>query len=178
SATRLDDDKGLPIGIVAVNRDFSDRKEYERQLKYHASLQDNVSYAVIVTDMNFMMQRWNKAAERIYGWTAEEVIGKQSNEIIRTQFSPDERERSIQQLRDQGWWNGEVIQHHKDGRVIHIWGSVTLIKDKNGIPFSVVAVNHDISERKQVERKLQQRESWYRVLAQNLPLTSVFLFDS
>lgn len=133
----------------------------ERQFQYHASLQQNVSDAVIVTDAEFRIQSWNKAAERIYGWRAEDIVGKVTAEILGTEYRSDtDHAHAVQELREQGWWQGEVIQYHQDGSIRHILGSVTLVKDSRGLPIGVVAVNHDISERmaaqKQAEEVLRQ----------------------
>jgi PAS domain S-box-containing protein len=153
---------GLSKGnsLVCIIRDITTRKALERQLRFHASLQENVSDAVIVTDLNFHIQSWNKAAERIYGWRADEVAHKSVSTILRTQFqSADDFERSVQQLQEQGWWQGEVIQQHKNGSKRHIWGSVTMVKDEQGVPFGVVSVNHDITERKTFEQQLRYQAS-------------------
>lgn len=129
----------------------------QRQLRYHASLQENVSDAVIVADISFRIQSWNHAAERIYGWSAEEAIGKTTGEIMRTRYAePGDREHIIRQLHEQGWWQGEVVQHYKDGTPLQILASVTLVKDEGGIPFGIVSVNRDIRERKQAEAELRQ----------------------
>lgn len=144
-------------GLVCTIRNITDRKVQERRLRYHASLQENVSDAVMVTDMASHIQSWNKAAERIYGWCAAEVIGKTTVEVLRTHFSsPTERDDNLAQLRAHGWWQGEFTQHHKDGTPRHILSSATLVHDENGNPLGVVAVNHDITDRKQAEQALQQ----------------------
>jgi PAS domain S-box-containing protein len=158
SNTMVKDESGVPFALVAVNRDITEQKAQERQLRYQASLQDNVTDAVIVTDMEFRIQSWNRAAERIYGWSAEEIIGKAHIKILGTEFSSDsERERNTQQLREQGWWQGEVKQHRKDGSIRDMLGSVTLVKEANGVPFGIISVNHDITERKQAEEVINTK---------------------
>lgn len=86
-------------GLVCTLRNITERKSQERQLRYHAKLQENVSEAVIVTDTEFRIQSWNIAAELIYGWSTEEVIGKATATILHNEFlSSHDRARSIQQL--------------------------------------------------------------------------------
>lgn len=144
--------------IMAFVADITERKERERQLRYHASLQETVTDAVISTDMNFHIQSWNPAAERIYGWTAEEVRGKSSVEIFKTRFTSDEtREKILNGFLKDGSWTSEVLQEHRDGHLINILGSIMLFKDDYGRPLGVVAVNHDISERKRAEAVLQEK---------------------
>jgi PAS domain S-box-containing protein len=157
-------------GLVCIIRDITARKAQERQLRYHASLQENVSDAVIVTDAAFQIQSWNKAAERIYGWCAEEAIGRMIVDVLRTEFTaPDARAHNVQQLREQGWWQGEVVQHHRDGSLRYIWGSVTLLTDARGDVYRVVAINHDITERKEAEQALQQSAAEIHDLYNNAP---------
>lgn len=157
-------------GFVCTIRDITRRKEQERQFRYHASLQENVSDAVIVTDMSFRIQSWNRAAERIYGWTAEEAVGKSSVELLRTAFvDPAEREMILNQLYNRGWWQREVTQHDRNGNLLAILGSITLIRDENGAPFSIVAVNRDITERHLVEEAMQKSAAEIHDLYNNAP---------
>ncbi len=157
-------------GLVCTIHDITERKARERQLRYHASLQENMSDAVIVTNMEFRVQSWNRAAERIYGWRAEEVIGKKVAAIIPTQnWSLKEIEGVARQLREQGWWQGEVAQQRKDGSFRHILGSVTLMKDDNGAPFGIIAVNHDVTEQRQAAEALRQSAAEIHDLYNNAP---------
>ncbi|MEO8606350.1 MAG: PAS domain S-box protein [Chloroflexota bacterium] len=156
--------------IASAIRDISERKKQERVLRFHASLQENVSEAVIATDVEFRIQSWNRAAEDIYGWRAEEVIGKLTADVLQTEYkSPQERERILQAFLIEGHWESEFRQKRKDGRELYILGSTTLFKDKQGVPFGIVSVNHDITERHQIEEALDQSEKNLRLITQNSP---------
>lgn len=140
------------------------------ELRYYASLQENVSDAVIATDRDFLIRSWNRAAETVYGWCAADVIGKPITEILQTHVvSPDCSEEARQALLQQGWWHGEVVQHHQNGTVLHILGSVTVLKDEAGIPFGVVAINRDITERKHAEEALKTYAAEVKDLYNNAP---------
>lgn len=154
-------------GLVCIVRDITRRKEQERQLRYHASLQDNVSDAVIVTTPDLRIQSWNKAAERIYGWQAHEVIGKPAPEILRTELSPEESARIIQGLYERGWWSEQVVQYHRDGSVRHILGAVTKIDDEAGQTIGIIAIHHDITEYRQMAQALHESEELFRQVAEN-----------
>jgi PAS domain S-box-containing protein len=120
-------------GLVCTIRDISERKARERLLHYYASLQATVTDAVISTDLTYNIQSWNPAAERIYGWTADEVLGKNSSALFRTKFMSDvSHEWVTKQFLERGFWTDEVIQHHKDGHEIYILGSIMLFKDETG----------------------------------------------
>lgn len=156
-------------GLVCILHDISERKGQERQLRYHASLQKTVSDAVIVTDMESRVQSWNPAAERMYGWSAAEAAGRTMGELVHTQFAfPEERAYLLERLRAQGWWYGEFIQQRKDGMICHILSSAALVNDEQGNPIGIVAVNHDITERKAMENALRDSETRYRLLAENV----------
>jgi PAS domain S-box-containing protein len=145
-------------GLVCTVRDITERKAQERLLRYHASLQAAVSDSVIVTDMTFRIRSWNQAAERIYGWTAEEVVDVETVAILGTEYlSSGSYDESLMQLRERGWWQGEVLQRSRDGSPRYILASVTIVKDSDGTPLGIVSVNHDISERKKAEEALKQK---------------------
>ena len=159
---------GEIAGLVGVTRDITERKARERQLRYHASLQQTVSDAVIVTDLQMAIQSWNPAAEAIYGWRAEEVIGVRVGELLNTRFPLNTTSsHNLRELYQKGWWRGEVVQRHKNGTDLSFLSSVTLLKDDRGVPFGVVAVNHDITELKTAQDALRTREAHYRLLAEH-----------
>ena len=63
------------VGAIVVNYiDITERMRTENQLRYQAKLLENVNDAVIVTDLNYVVQSWNPAAQSIYGWTADEIV--------------------------------------------------------------------------------------------------------
>lgn len=143
--------------LVLTLRDVTERKARERQLRFYASLQENVSDAVVALDLAWQIQSWNPAAETIYGWRAAEAIGQNCVLLLQTRLPSG---LPIEQIKhnvlEQGHFHGEVIQQHKDGHEIYLLTSATLFKDDRGRPIGIVIVNHDISERKQVEEALVQ----------------------
>lgn len=160
---------GELVGLVGITRDITERKARERQLRYHASLQQTVRDAVIATDLQMCIQSWNPAAEAIYGWRAEEVIGKRVGELLQTRYPvTSTTATNLRTLYQQGWWQGEVIQRHRDGADLSFLSSVTLLKDDRGMPFGVVAVNHDITELKAAQDALWRSEAHYRLLAEHV----------
>lgn len=163
--------------LVCMTRDISGRKARERELHYQASLQQNLSDAVIFTDLDYRIQSWNKASERIYGYKAEDVIGQPARDILRVQYAaPDERLRILAPFEQQGWYQDEVTHLHQDGHPLAIMTAATLVKDDNGVPIGVIAINRDISERKRLEealdRKYAELDRFFNVSADMLDIAN------
>jgi two-component system cell cycle sensor histidine kinase/response regulator CckA len=162
SASCLKDAQDQAIGLIIIVRDISERKQAEEQLLYRASLLQNVSDAIIATDLSFKVTSWNWAAEALYGWQASEVIGQPVNEILQTKYVDDQPEQVLQSFLTQEPWKGEVIHKHRNGTAINILASVSLVKDSTGQPAGIVAVNRDITERKRAEETQAKLEDQLR----------------
>jgi len=166
-------DKKNELKGIIVGRDITERKKADQKIQYQAKLVEDVSDAIISTDMEFRIVSWNKAAEVIYGWRADEAIGINIEEIIPIEYPYDEREEVQEKFFEDGSWRGEVLQKHKDGRFINILTSVSLIKDIRGNPVGIVATNRDISERKKIQESLRESEEAYRSLTEGLSQTRI-----
>ncbi len=161
-------------GIVCTIRDITERKVQERQLRYDASIQASISDAVIATDMELRIQSWNHAAETIYGWSADEVIGKTTAEVLQTIYQSEAaRQEHLHEFLIKGAWDGEVIQRRKDGSLLHIHASISLFKDKNDQSSGIVSVSRDVTERNRVETALRESEEKFRLLVEAAPMAIV-----
>jgi len=144
-------------------------KEVEDTLNYKEAILENINDAVISTDLNFNIISWNKAAEKIYGWKKNEVIGKPVHEITKLEYPNDQMDDVLSNFFKDGFWKGEVIQKTKGGNHLWIFASVSLIKDRMGNQIGAVSVNHDITDRKEIEEKLRESEENFRNLAEYSP---------
>ncbi|MFX1513951.1 MAG: PAS domain S-box protein, partial [Promethearchaeota archaeon] len=167
TATTVYDKDGNPLATIGINKDISERKKIEKELFYKSFLLDNVSDAVIATDMDFKIKSWNKAAETIYGWKEQEVLGKEMGYLTDTEYPFNQKEDVINQFMKKGGWRGEVIQKRKDKTSLDILASVSLLKDETGLPIGALGVNRDITSLKQTERALRESESRYRSFVEN-----------
>ena len=124
---------------------------------YRAHILDNMSDAVIATDEQFAVVYWNRAAEAIYGWRADETIGKRLSDVLRTvhKRGGDDQSEYLELLHARQW-RGEVTQFHKDGRPIEIESSVGLLRDTSGRVTGLIGVNRDVTERKAAEEERQR----------------------
>ncbi len=130
--------------LILNFHDTTEQRQAEEQIRFQASLLQNVSDAIIATDLNFNITSWNNGAERLYGWTQEEVLGKRIEDLFETHYRSSTTETALQQLRAEGVWKGEAFQTSKDGRQIAVLASVSMIKDSSGNPIGVVAVNREV----------------------------------
>jgi len=158
--------KGDLIGSVVLGRDITQQKDAEERIQYQANLLQHVSDAIISTDLEFNIKSWNKAAEKTYGWKAGEVIGKSVREVTQLEYPHDRMEDVVDTLFEKGFWEGEVLQKRKDGAVINVLASESLVRDRDGNPAGAVTINRDITERKRAEEELRKSEARYSELVE------------
>ena len=142
--------------LTGIFMDITSRKSLELQQQYLATVLENVSEAVVSTDLEYRIVSWNRAAEKMYGYTAEEAIGKRVSELIKVTYLDHTREEVLSLFDRQGSWQGEVIQLHKSGKPRQIFSSVALVYDRERRPVGIVALNRDISQQKRHENALKE----------------------
>lgn len=157
--------------------DITERRNANERVQYLAGLLEEVSDAIVSTDIEFIIRSWNRGAERLYGWHAHEVMGKRVGEVIPLQSPPELIQSITDDLLAKGFWQGEVLQPHKDGRLLRIFSAETQLKDGSGQNTGTVAVNRDITERKKMEEALVVSERNYRNLYETIPSMN-FTLDS
>ena len=148
-----------------------ERRRAEEQSSYQAYLLSNVNDAIIATDENYLITFWNSAAESLYGWRAEEVLGKFGPDITQTEFPDVNADEMRRQIRDTGFWRGEVTQVKKDGMRFPCEISSLMLRDEKGQVAGYVSMNHDITERKRAEAAVLASEEQYRSLFEDSPIS-------
>lgn len=145
--TLLRDTQGKTVGYMWIARDTLERKQEEERFRHYAQIAQNHMDAVITTDNNYNILSWNEAAEKLYGWKKEEVVGKFVDEILHTAyFTNTSSLEASERLLSRGYWKGKVIQKHKDGTLLTILASVSVIKDGSGNMIGAIAANRDMDE--------------------------------
>ncbi|MDQ6642922.1 MAG: PAS domain-containing sensor histidine kinase [Chloroflexota bacterium] len=137
------------------NNEDTTSLDVEKDQAFQANIADSIADALIATDLDYRILRWNAAAERLYGWIEKDVLGKDIHLILSTTFPDTTNEEWQDQLRTRGYWQGEVNQQCKDGRRVSVLTSVSYIKDKTGTSTGTVASNRDITEWKHAQLHLQ-----------------------
>jgi two-component system cell cycle sensor histidine kinase/response regulator CckA len=146
---------GKPYQYVAIRHDITQRKLAEEEISRQATLLNEAHDAIMVRDLDDMIVYWNKGAELLYGWTAQEAVGKPARQLLFEELPPefDEAQRELEKT---GHWRGELTQRTKDGRAIIVECRWTLVRDVSGAPEQKLVVNTDITEEKRLQSELQQ----------------------
>ena len=163
NATLFRNEAGDIQGVFAAARDVTERKQAEETLRKQAALIDLSPDGIIVKRLDDTITFWSQGAEKLYGWTKEEVIGQQTRDLFKTTF-PDSLDNIINQLKHTGKWSGELIHLAKDGNEVIVQSSWLATFDKNGELIEILESNVDITERKHSEEKLNAASLYSRSL--------------
>ena len=147
----IDMRQSLEQRLAESERRRLQREEARREVAFQAHLLDIVQQAVIATDVEGRVIYWNGFAEKLYGWTREEAVGRT---VIELKTAPDNAESSAELLRhlqEGGSWTGEILLSRKDGEVFPAWVSDWPIRDAEGRLVGIVGVSVDNTERRRAE---------------------------
>src|SRR5882762_3382405 len=147
--------KGEIVGVSKIARDITNQKQTERRLAEQARLLDLTTDAIFIRDMRDRITFWNRGAKELYGYSAEETLGKVAQELLRTEF-PDSIERIRKKLLRDHRWSGELVHQRKDGKKVVVMSRWSLDRDECGKPMSILETNTDITARKRAELQLQK----------------------
>jgi len=139
------------LRLFGAVQDITERKRAEEALRYQAVLLANTHDAIIASDEHYRLTAWNAAAESLYGWKAEEVLGRFGLDVTQTEFSGVEKSEMLRSIAETGHWRGEVTQARKDGTRIPVEVATIVLHDESGRITGYVSVNRDITERKRAE---------------------------
>lgn len=142
--------QGKPYQYIAIRSDITERKRAEQQIREQAALLDQAQDAILVRDLDHNIQFWNKGAEKIYGWSAEEAIGKNAKDLLFKESST-QLDKAAKTVLQNGKWQGEIHQTRRDGADITVESRLTLVRDERGQPHSILVINTDVTEKKRME---------------------------
>jgi PAS domain S-box-containing protein len=147
------DAAGKPQQMVGVWTDVTERKQTEERLREQADIIERAQDAVIMRDFTSdLITVWNSGAERLYGWSANEAIGRPMEELIFAESN--DRKTLLKQLISSGEFHGEIRHRAKDGREVIVDSRATLIRNDDGTPRAVLGINTDVTEKKKLEKHL------------------------
>ncbi|MGV0107718.1 histidine kinase [Nostoc sp. DSM 114160] len=142
---------GFVIDITEQQAALRERKDAEQKIREQAALLNITTDAIIVQNLINQIQFWNQGAEHLYGWMAEEVVGRNVNQLFYQKQSFWQLKNIQETLAESGSWQGELYQVTKQGKEIIVASRWTLVNDDWGQAKSILIVNSDITEKKQLE---------------------------
>jgi PAS domain S-box-containing protein len=154
---------------LAITRDITDRKQAERASLLLGAIVDSSDDAIVSKDLNGIITSWNPSAERLFGYTAAEVIGKSITIIIPADRLEEEPKILARLKRGERVDHFETIRQRKDGSLLDISLTISPVKDAHGSIIGVSKVARDITERKRAQAALLASEARFRQLADAMP---------
>jgi PAS domain S-box-containing protein len=150
-AVDLDESSGARR-VHGTVQDVTDTRAAEERVREQANLLNLTRDAIIVREADGKIRFWNYGAERLYGWTAEEVVGRRSDDFAYPDSSKFLNARRL--LAENGEWSGELDHLRKDGSVVTVNSRWTLVPGELGKPSSVLVINTDVTEHKRMEGQI------------------------
>ena len=133
------------------------RDELQKQVAMRtqqANLLDLARDPIFVRDMDGVITYWNRGAQEFYGWTAEQAVGKRTQDLLRTVF-PKPFDEIDKELRSTGRWEGTLEKRKADGSSVSVESRWSLQRDENKNPIAILETENDITERKRAEQKFR-----------------------
>lgn len=155
-AAAIKSGNGETIGNVCIYTDITEQKRAAEKIQEQASLLNIASDAIILRDLNHRITYWNRGAERIYGWSAAEVLGQRVDELLG--LSRETYEGLMQPLMEQGEHQQEVCDRTRSGELITALVRWTVVRDEAGQPTAILSVATDITEKKSLEAQVYQAQ--------------------
>jgi PAS domain S-box-containing protein len=151
-------DAGAIVGGVLVMTDVTEQRAEAERLTYLAGLLDNTEDAIVALDAEWFLTAWNPGAERMYGWTADEVLGRHTLEVARLEMSYEERAEARSAVAEHGRWRGEVVAYRKDGTPLCVEMITVALRDERGRIAGYMGIHRDVTERKRSEEVLREAQ--------------------
>lgn len=146
--------------LVRSVRYAIERKRAEQKIREQAALLDIATDAILVQDLAGRILFWNKGAERLYGWSAAEIVDRTYESLSpNSESAPEEAQRI---LFEQGEWSGELQRTTKSGKTVIVESRWSLVRDDDDQPKSILVVSTDVTEKKKLEAqflRVQRMES-------------------
>jgi len=143
-------------------------QQAEATLREQASLLNLTHDAIFVRDMNGTIKYWNRGAEELYGWPAEQAVGRVGHVLLKTIF-PVSLEQIQEEVIGAGRWEGELVQTRKDGSQVVVSSRLSLQSDERNEPVGIIVINNDITKRKRAEEVARRSEKELRDVVNAVP---------
>ncbi len=153
-------------GLSVYFQDITERKSAEERIRFQSGLLEAVGEAVIALDVEGRVLYWNGAAEKMYGWSSEEAMGRRLREMAVPEGLRSRAQEISSHVRGGKTWTGEFEVRRKDGIKFPVEGTNTPVFGEDGGLVGVIGVIRDITERKEAEERLREAEERYRTVVE------------
>lgn len=165
-------------GIVITTRSIAERRKSEEISSRLSLIVESSDDAIISKSLDGIIMSWNAGAERMFGFTANEVIGKNVSILIPPGYT-NEIPEILNRIK-----HGERIDHYetlrmrKDGTLINVSVTVSPLKDKSGLITGASSIKRDITEKKQMEKEIQEKQEELEIQAEELEVQNEELLSN
>lgn len=151
---------------LATFRDVTAERRARAELRFQSEVLASAGEAVIVTAPDGRVEYWNAHAERLYGWPADEVLGRHILDVTSVQGAVPRGPQVRATLAAGQTWSGELTVRDRQGRTFPVWTTSTPLLDDDGQLSGVIGVSRDVSELREAQEQVQRRASQQQVVAQ------------
>ena len=154
--TALRDDSGQIVGLLGINRDITDHKQAEEQLRLQGEALAAAANAIIITDYAGVVRWVNPAFTKLTGYTAEEMIGANPRILKSGEHDPAFYRQMWETIKSGQVWRGDVVNKRKDGSLYAEEMMITPVRNDGHEITHFIAIKQDVTERKRAQEQLQQ----------------------
>lgn len=148
--------KDLEEALLQLKHEARDRQKVQEQANFQASLLDQLDSSIIAADNNRRIVYWNEHAERLFGWSKEEALGKKTIDLLLSKSDFTKNEQRHRKLLSENHWEGEVKMLHRDGRSIPIHTNAACLTNEQGEKIGYSLVCFDMTDQVRAERRLRR----------------------
>ncbi len=154
--------EGMIVGASAIARNITAQKNAEAAQALLASVVESSEDAIVSTNFEGTITSWNRGAERLYGYSASEIVGKPVSAFVKPDQVPKAMKAFSSVVQGKGVYRYETRRRRKDGTPVDVSMIVSPVRDVKGAIVGVSGIARDVTERKRAERELRESETKFR----------------
>lgn len=162
--------------ILTLCRDITERRRAEEALQLRGQIIEQIHDSVVATDLDGKITSWNKGAERLLGYTANEAIGKSISFVYPEELQDFFRNEIVLPLLSKGEHEVETWCLNSTGQYLYVQLLLSLLKDRHERPIGMIGYAIDITERKRAKEALEESEQRFRAIVESAP-DGIFIAD-